>query len=53
MQRLSQLTMIFTLILSCALLAAPAAVAAQNQASGQSTLTLKQVRCGQHENAPS
>jgi len=44
MQRLSQLTMIGMLMISCALLAAPAAVAAQNTANDQSTLTLKQVK---------
>lgn len=44
MQRLLQSTMIFMLVASCALLAAPAAMAAQNSTSNPATLTLKQVK---------
>lgn len=44
MQRLSQLAMIGLLAASCALLSAPAALAAKNNTSNPATLTLKQVK---------
>lgn len=44
MQRLSQLTLIGILMISCALLSAPAALAAKNSPGNQATLTLKQVK---------